>query len=123
MSLDLHVIEVVHPGAAERSVGGGKAGRLDDVRFDTEAGGEAKDGPGVLGNVGLEQGDAHGLTASSTSGAAGRFDAPFPGAVAAARRARPLPRKCMRRNALCDFWSLRHACAVTPLALPWQGCQ
>jgi hypothetical protein len=78
MSHDLHVIEVVHPGAAERPVGGGKAGGLDDVRFDAEAGGEAKDSPGVLGNVGLEQGDAHGLAASSLSGAAGRFDARFP---------------------------------------------
>jgi hypothetical protein len=78
MAHDLHVIEVVHPGAAERPVGGGKAGRLDDVRFDAEAGGEAKDGPGVLGNVGLEKGDAHDLAASSLSDAAARSDVPFP---------------------------------------------
>ena len=31
-------IEIVHPGAAEGAVGGGKASRPDEVRFDAEAG-------------------------------------------------------------------------------------
>ena len=30
-------IEIVHPGAAEGAVGGGKAGRPDEVRFDADA--------------------------------------------------------------------------------------
>ena len=32
------LIEVVHAGAAEGAVGDGKAGRLDDMRLDAEAG-------------------------------------------------------------------------------------
>ena len=37
----------------------GKARGLDDVRLEAEAGGEAKNRPGVLGDIGLEKRDAH----------------------------------------------------------------
>ena len=46
-------IEVVHSGATEMPVRGRKAGRLDQVGPDAEAGTGAQHGPGVLGNVGL----------------------------------------------------------------------
>ncbi len=59
MAYELHPVEVVHAGAAERPVGGREAGRLDDVRLAAQAGAEAQDRPGVLGDVGLEEGDAH----------------------------------------------------------------
>ena len=52
---DRHLIEIVHAGAAEGAVGGREARRLDDVRFDAEAGGKPQDGPGVLGDIGLKQ--------------------------------------------------------------------
>ena len=59
MTHNHHLIEVVHAGAAEGAVGDREARRLDDVRFDTETGGKPQDGPGVLGDVGLEQRDPH----------------------------------------------------------------
>src|SRR5262249_34455997 len=57
---DLDLIEVIHAGAAERAVAGGKARGLDDVRLEAEAGGETKNRARVLGNVGLKQRNAHG---------------------------------------------------------------
>ena len=54
-----HVVEIVHAGATERAVAGGKARRFDDVRFDAEAGGEPQNRSGVLGDVGLIKRDAH----------------------------------------------------------------
>ena len=51
---------VFHAGTAESPVAGGKAGGFDDVRLDTEAGGETKDRARVLGNVGLIKRDAQG---------------------------------------------------------------
>ena len=60
MAHEANLIEIVHPGAAERAVGDGKTGRLDDVRLQAEAGAQAQNRPGVLGDVGLEQRDPHG---------------------------------------------------------------
>ena len=57
---DLDLIEVIHAGAAERTVAGGKARGLDDVRLEPEAGGETKNRARVLRNVGLKQRNAHG---------------------------------------------------------------
>src|SRR5262249_16011193 len=57
---ELDLIEVIHAGAAERTVAGGKACGLDDVRLEAEAGGETKNRPRFLWNVGLKQRDAHG---------------------------------------------------------------
>ena len=58
MTQDVHLIEIVHAGPPKGAVGGRKAGRLDDVRLDAEAGGETENGPRVLGNIGLEQRNA-----------------------------------------------------------------
>ena len=60
MTDDPDLIEVIHAGTAESAVAGGKAGGFDDVRLDTEAGGETKDRARVLGNVGLIKRDAQG---------------------------------------------------------------
>ena len=54
------LVEIVHAGAAEGAVGDRKAGRLDQVRLDPEAGGEPQDRAGILRDVGLVEGDAHG---------------------------------------------------------------
>src|SRR5262249_40418815 len=56
---DPHLVEIVHAGAAKGAVRGRKAGRLDDVHPDAEAGREPQDRPGILGNVRLETGDLH----------------------------------------------------------------
>ena len=58
---DRHLVEVVHAGAAEGAVGGRKAGRLDNVRLDAEAGAEPQNRAGVLGDVGLVERDPHGV--------------------------------------------------------------
>lgn len=52
--------EVVHAGAPEVAVGEVEAGGLDDVDGDAEAGGQAQDGAGVAGDVGLVERDAEG---------------------------------------------------------------
>lgn len=57
-------IEIVHAGAAEGPVGGRKAGRLDDMGVEPKAGREPQNGPGVLWNIRLEQGDTHGSALS-----------------------------------------------------------
>ena len=54
-------VEVVHAGAAEGAVGDRKAGRLDDMGLDAQAGAEPQNRPGILGNVGLVEGDPHRL--------------------------------------------------------------
>ncbi len=54
------LIEVIHAGAAERTVAGRKACRLDDVRLDAQAGGETKNRARVLGNVGLIERNTYG---------------------------------------------------------------
>ena len=90
-----HLVEIVHAGAPEGAVGGREAGRLDDVRLDTETGGEAQDHAGVLGDVGLVERNPH-------RSARGR----------SANRERG--QNLRRTRHLCDFWPLRHG----PLALP-----
>jgi len=57
---DRHLIEVVHPGAAEGAIRDREARRLDDMHFDSKAGRQAQNRAGVLRNVGLVKGDLHG---------------------------------------------------------------
>ena len=59
MRVDL--IEVVHAGPAEMPVGDRKAGRLDDMGGHAQARAEAQNRPGVLGDVGLEKRNLHGV--------------------------------------------------------------
>src|SRR3546814_17330992 len=47
------------PGAPQPRLRPDEAGRLDDVDRHSQASGEAQDGAGVLGNVRLEQDEAH----------------------------------------------------------------
>ena len=94
---DLDFGEVIHPGAAECAVRGRKSCWLDDVRLDSKTGGEAKYRPRVLGYVGLEKRDLHGLgRGSSGSGDVGE--------------------KLRTEKDLCDFWSWLHRPTCTPSA-------
>jgi hypothetical protein len=68
-------IEIVHAGAAEGPVGRRKAGRFDDMGVEPKAGRKPQNGPGVLWNIRLEQGDTHGQRALR-SAAMGRFGRP-----------------------------------------------
>ena len=54
------LVEIVHAGPAEGAVGDREAGRLDDVRFDPQAGAKPQNRAGILGNVRLVKGDPHG---------------------------------------------------------------
>jgi hypothetical protein len=54
------LVEIIHSGAAERAVTGGKSGRLDDVSLDAETGAQAQNRSGVGGDVGLIERNAHG---------------------------------------------------------------
>src|SRR3954471_1761387 len=142
MAHDVHLIEIVHAGPPEGAVGGGKARRFDDMRFDAETGGQTKNGPRVLGNIGLEQRNAQVWgQASSRSGRPSserprrreESALPRPGIPPGERvRRMPAPAGATGRvrvenlrtaKKLCDFWSLRCRPAPSPLALPWQGCQ
>src|SRR5262249_18923720 len=101
---DLDLIEVIHAGRAERTVAGRKARGLDDVRLEAEARGKTKNRARVLGNVGLEQRNAHGPSFRACS----------------EPRSRP-KRKTSKRF-------VRHLIVATrtrtcPLALAWQGGQ
>ena len=104
---DVHLIEIVHAGAAECAIGGREAGGLDDVRLEAEAGGEAQDRPGILGNVGLNSAMRMVKLAVSRRfrqrGQLARINPTSKGFVACA--------------------DLRAVCGTAPLALPWQGCQ
>ena len=60
------VIEVVHSRPAEMPVRDRKSGRLDDMGGRAQARAEAQNRPGVLGDIGLEKGDVHGVEASET---------------------------------------------------------
>ena len=53
-----HLAEIVHARAAEGAVRGWKARRLDQMRFDPQAGAEPQNRPSVLRNIRFEQGDA-----------------------------------------------------------------
>ena len=52
-----HGVEVIHSGAPEAAVADAEAGRLDDRGVDAEAGAGAHHRAGVLGDVGLVQGE------------------------------------------------------------------
>src|SRR5689334_10892994 len=59
MPRELHLIEIVHAGAAKRAIARRKARWFDQMRLDAEAGGESENRSGVLRDVGLEEGNAH----------------------------------------------------------------
>jgi hypothetical protein len=59
---DGHLVEIVHAGPAEMPVGCRKTSGLDDMGRHVKARAEPKDGPGVLGNVGLEKRYLHFVT-------------------------------------------------------------
>ena len=59
------LIQIVHSGAAEGTVGDRKAGRLDDMRGNSETGAEPQNRPGILRNVGLVEGKLHGALPAS----------------------------------------------------------
>ena len=52
----LRQVVVVHGGAADALVVDRKAAGLDDVQRHAQAGGQADEGPEILRNIGLEQG-------------------------------------------------------------------
>ena len=62
VTLDRHLIEIIHPGTAEVPVRHRKAGRLDNVGLNIQAGAEPQNRAGILRDVGLEQGNAHSVT-------------------------------------------------------------
>ena len=96
MPAERHLIEIIHPGAAEGAVRTRKAGRLDDVGLDPEAGREPQNRAGVLRDVGLVEGDPHG------------------------RRFGPAiePRQCSKSPIGKGFVRLLVICAAGGLALP-----
>ena len=59
VAAELGIGEVVEARAFQAAVAEHEAAGLDDVNGDTEAGAEAKQGPGVLRDVGLVEGEAH----------------------------------------------------------------
>src|SRR5690242_15434703 len=56
---EVDLIEIVHAGAAEGAVAHRETGRLDQMRLQPQAGGQAENRAGVLRDVGLVEGDAH----------------------------------------------------------------
>ena len=58
------MVEIVHAGPAEVPVGDRKAGGLDDMGRHIQARAQAQNCSGVLGDVGLEKRDLHGVAAS-----------------------------------------------------------
>ena len=60
-----NLIQIVHAGAPKGTIGDRKAGRLDDVRFDTQAGAKPENRAGILGDVRLVEGDPHGHRAGA----------------------------------------------------------
>ncbi len=69
--VDRYRIEVIHAGAAESAIGRREASRLDDVGLDAEARAEAQNCSGVLRDVGLVEGDAHGRIRTRVPASAG----------------------------------------------------
>src|SRR5438309_6514648 len=61
MPSDRCEVVVVHRRAADALVVDRKAARLDDVERCLETGGQSDEGTQVLRNVGLEEGEAHGV--------------------------------------------------------------
>ncbi len=64
----VHLVEIVHAGAAERAIGGREPGRLDQIDRQAETGGQPHDRAGVLRDVGLEKGNAHERIRQAVSG-------------------------------------------------------
>jgi hypothetical protein len=62
MTRDGHLVEVIHAGPAEMSVGHRKTGGFDDMGGHIKARTETKNRPGVLGDVGLEKRNLHSVT-------------------------------------------------------------
>jgi hypothetical protein len=60
---DGHLVEIIHAGPAEMPVGDWKTGGFDDMGRDLKARAKPEDGPGVLGDVGLEKRNLHFVTA------------------------------------------------------------
>ena len=56
-----NVVEIVHAGPAEMPVGHRKPSRLNDMRRHIQAGAEPQNGAGILGNVGLVEGEVHSM--------------------------------------------------------------
>jgi hypothetical protein len=56
----IDMVEIIHAGAAESAVGRRESGRLDDVGLDAQTGAQPKNRSGILRDVGLKQGNAHG---------------------------------------------------------------
>src|ERR1043165_2408917 len=54
-----HVIQVIHAGAAEGTVGDRKAGRLDDVRSDAKAGAKPQNRSRILSDIRLVKREMH----------------------------------------------------------------
>ncbi|WP_275188017.1 hypothetical protein [Bradyrhizobium sp. CSA112] len=57
------MIEIVHSRPAEMPVGSRKSGRLDDVGGRAQARAQAQNRSGVLGDIGLEKRNLHGVVA------------------------------------------------------------
>ena len=53
-------VEIVHPGATESAVGSRKASRPDEVGLNADAGAQAQNCAGILRDIRLIEGDAHG---------------------------------------------------------------
>jgi hypothetical protein len=66
-----HMVEVIHPGAAEIAVGNRKACRLNNMSFDIQAGAEPENRPRILRNVRLEKGYAHAMQTAFLKGPPG----------------------------------------------------
>ena len=61
---DIDPVQIVHPGAPQARVGPNEAARLDDIDADRGTGGQPQDRAGVLGYVGLIEGETHGYLAA-----------------------------------------------------------
>src|SRR5277367_5113603 len=59
MARHRHMVDIIHPGTAQPDVAEDETQRLDQVDRETEAGGKPQHGSGILGDVRLEQGEAH----------------------------------------------------------------
>ena len=62
------LVEIVHTGPAERTIGDGKTGRFNDVRFNPQAGTKPENRAGILGDVRLVKGNPHGCRVSAYAG-------------------------------------------------------
>jgi hypothetical protein len=68
MTRDFRQLVVVHGGPADALVVDREAAGLDHVERHVQAGRKADEGPEILGNVGFEQGQSHGLCSTRCLG-------------------------------------------------------